>query len=162
MPNHTTNEVEISGNKKTIAKVVKLMTTKHEGSEFEDVTFSKIIPSPDWDTTPNENGELPTEVEEIKNKEGDVVMSVKRFPCGKTDDRWYRWNIDNWGTKWDAYNTDIHDYGSSVVMSFQTAWAPPENVAKELRRRFNSIDIQWMYNQEEDPHYQWQDLMNEI
>jgi len=158
MPNHTTNEVEISGNKKTIAKVVKLMTTKHEGSKFEDVTFSKIIPSPDWKTTPNENGELPTEIEEIKNKEGDVVMSVNRFPCGKTDDRWYNWNLENW----DAYHTDIHDKETSVHMSFQTAWAPPVEVAQELRRRFNSIDIQWMYNQEEDPRYQWQDLMNEI
>ena len=162
MPNHTTNEVEISGNKKTIDKVFKLMTTKHEGSEFEDVTFSKIIPSPDWDTTPNEDGELPTEIEEVKNMDGEVVLSVKKFPCGKTDDRWYRWNIDNWGTKWDAYNTDIHDYGTSIVMSFQTAWAPPVEVAQELRKRFKSVKIKWMFNQEEDPRYQWQDLMDEI
>lgn len=162
MPNHTKNEVEISGDKETLAKVVELMTTKHEDSKFEDVTFSKIIPSPDWDTTPNEDGELPTEIEEIKNMDGEVVMTVKRFPGGKSDERWYDWNINNWGTKWDAYNTYIEDYGSSVSMSFQTAWAPPVEVAQELRRRFNSIDIKWMYNQEEDPHYQWQDLMNEI
>ncbi len=94
--------------------------------------------------------------------DGEVVMTVKRFPGGKSDERWYDWNINNWGTKWDAYNTYIEDYGSSVSMSFQTAWAPPVEVAQELRRRFNSIDIKWMYNQEEDPHYQWQDLMNEI
>jgi hypothetical protein len=162
MPNHTTNEVEISGDEEIIAEVIKLMTKKHEGSEIEDVTFSKIIPSPDWDTTPNENGELPTEVEEIKNKEGDVVMSVKRFPCGKTDDRWYNWNIKNWGTKWDAYNTDIYEDETSVHMSFQTAWAPPVEVAQELRKRFKSVEIKWMFNQEEDPRYQWQDLMNEI
>ena len=41
-------------------------------------------------------------------------------------DSWYGWNVDNWGTKWEAsvYDFDrIDDHNIRIV--FDTAWAPP-------------------------------------
>jgi hypothetical protein len=44
-------------------------------------------------------------------------------------DNWYDWHVNNWGTKWDVggdnYNVDIGNDGSSMTVSFESAWAPP-------------------------------------
>ena len=39
---------------------------------------------------------------------------------------WYDWSIENWGTKWNAYETrlDIR-VGSPSTIEFRTAWTPP-------------------------------------
>jgi len=44
------------------------------------------------------------------------------------EENWYDWNIKNWGTKWDAGDTDITgDYPNCncIALRFSTAWAPP-------------------------------------
>ena len=54
---------------------------------------------------------------------------IKRF--GHND--WYNWNVDNWGTKWDAdvYHMEsnlLTEPNSSAVtlkVGFNTAWSPP-------------------------------------
>jgi hypothetical protein len=54
-------------------------------------------------------------------------------------DNWYDWHVNNWGTKWDVggdnYNVDISKDGSSMTVSFESAWAPPvawyENVQEQ-------------------------------
>lgn len=44
---------------------------------------------------------------------------------------WYDWSIENWGTKWDVFSSDIHGSVIKNVNSFtyefvfDTAWAPP-------------------------------------
>jgi len=42
------------------------------------------------------------------------------------EEQWYTWNIDNWGTKWEAsiYNFErIDDY--NIKINFDSAWSPP-------------------------------------
>ena len=40
---------------------------------------------------------------------------------------WYEHNIANWGTKWDVGGDDgyINDFDGGVILSFDSAWAPP-------------------------------------
>jgi hypothetical protein len=41
---------------------------------------------------------------------------------------WYRWSINNWGTKWDATDPRILEEGGDyIVVSFDTAWGPPSD-----------------------------------
>jgi len=50
---------------------------------------------------------------------------------GATD--WYAWCITNWGTKWNAsytYRTE------DDVITFSTAWSPPEGFYEALSRKF--------------------------
>lgn len=44
---------------------------------------------------------------------------------------WYDWSIQNWGTKWNAHETDIKDN----VILFDTAWSP----VPELMLKLSSI-----------------------
>ena len=42
------------------------------------------------------------------------------------EENWYDWNINNWGTKWEAqiYSWErVND--NCITLNFDTAWAPP-------------------------------------
>ena len=92
MPNWCHNRVSFySDNEAEIEKVFKIFES--------DEPFQQIVPAPDWKNTPNDKGELPVK-REHKNADGKVVYTTYDFPDGTNDDRWYSWNVDNWGTKW--------------------------------------------------------------
>ena len=143
MPNHCHNRVTFYSEDKPelIQKLYKIFKS--------DNIFGQFIPEPDWKTTPDENDELPV-LEEHKNKNGDVVFTTYKFPTsGKTDDRWYNWRIQNWGTKWDAYEVDIDDseleYGFEVT--FDTAWSPPEEICHAIKEQFDDLCVSWFYDE---------------
>ena len=135
MPNHCHNRVTIygSGNDtdQTRAQIAKLKQI------FEDEScFGQIIPEPDWANTPlskhdssnwlhpkrGEVGELP-----VKSEEPFIIY---RFAStDKADDRWYDWRVQNWDTKWDAYDVVVTDDDPEYLeVEFNTAWAPPEAI----------------------------------
>lgn len=48
---------------------------------------------------------------------------------------WYSWSVENWGTKWNAYEQEepvLAPGGKSVTYEFETAWATPTPVLKAL------------------------------
>ena len=67
-------------------------------------------------------------------------------------DNWYDWANENWGTKWDASNSDIYvndlnnDYFAEY--QFETAWSPPEGIYNALVERFPNTSISWFYREE--------------
>ena len=112
-----------------------------------DDVFQKIKPAPDWKTTPNSEGELPVK-REHKDTEGRVVYTTYDFPSGKNDDRWYDWNVNNWGTKWDIDKPDCDELDHNCFeCEFETAWAPAEGIYYELREKFPDVDCTWFYDE---------------
>ena len=100
MPNHCYNRVQISNDAEDNSKQFDELVAIFESQK----PFSKIIPIPNFLEIPNEDGELPVK-EEHKDADGKVLFTTSKFPkSGKNDDRWYDWNIQNWGTKWEAYD----------------------------------------------------------
>ena len=70
MPNWCRNRVTAyakNGNEQDITKIIEIFESK-------DSVFGKIIPSPDWDNTPNKNGELPIRKEHKNPKMLDVSV----------------------------------------------------------------------------------------
>jgi hypothetical protein len=56
------------------------------------------------------------------------------------DERWYEWNCENWGTKWDRYNFHIVQQGSRALqMNFTTAWGPPYAFFEYLLKKFPDL-----------------------
>ncbi len=156
MPNHCHNRVTFyahhsddeSKSQEQIAKLKQI---------FEDENcFTQIIPEPDWANTPlteetagnwlNSNrgkvGELPVKVE------GDFGIS-HRFPSTNVaDDRWYDWRLQNWDTKWDAYDVVVTDDDpDQLEIEFNTAWSPPEAICHELREQYPDVSISWFYDE---------------
>ena len=144
MPNWCYNRITIYGDEKTEAKL----------KEIEEIfeskqPFNEIYPIPDFKNIPNEKGELPVLRREL-NKDGSVFYETYDFPDGKNDDRWYHWNIQNWGTKWDvtAQNVEIeYEDDEQLEMSFETAWAPPEPICYRLREMFKDLHFSWFYDE---------------
>ena len=141
MPNWCRNRVTVySDNTQPIEKIKKIFEDKKN-------IFGQIIKEPDWRRLPNEKGEFP-KVKQHFGKDGKLMFETTEFPDGKNDDRWYHWNITNWGTKWDACNVEI-DYAdeSQIEITFDTAWSPPEPICAKLREMFEDIHISWFYDE---------------
>lgn len=55
-----------------------------------------------------------------------------------TEDGWYEWSIQNWGTKWDACEASVieeSDCGHVLCLGFLTAWAFPLQFLEELGKQ---------------------------
>ena len=143
MPNWCRNRVTVYGNEEEVSKVADIFESK-------DTVFGKIIPSPDWDNTPNEDGELPVRKEHKNPQTGEVSFVTMEFPkSGKNDDRWYNWNVTNWDTKWDiAGSVEIDEQDSEIIeINFNTAWSPPEAICTKLREMFPDLSFSWFYDE---------------
>ena len=162
MPNWTTNEVTFSSAKTTNIKKIKEIFEK--GSPF-----NQLIKEPNWDSVPlkgnetngykkmplGKKGELPI-IEEFKLNNGEVMKLSKFKSTDEQDTRWYDWRCQNWDTKWDVPKdeieiTDIDDLsGRTLVIGFDTAWAAPHAIYKELRNKFKDVKIEWWARDEDD------------
>jgi hypothetical protein len=161
MPNHIQNIVKIKGNKEDIAKCAK---TIFKGDKF---SFKNIIPRPTdleiekssylgdgitlingteeqkervitkFKRWANEERPLETFIEESKELGRKALENQKKY--GFTD--WYDWSIENWGTKWDAYEIDYDVTEDTINLNFQTAWNTPYPIFEELSRMFPNISI---------------------
>jgi len=142
MPNDCYNKISISGDEQDIAKIKKLLS-KGKRDTANVFNFANIIKEPDWDTIPNEDGELPV-VEKLESG-----FSFKKFPLsGRQDDRWYDWNINNWGTKWNSYDcTLLEEESDYLVYEFYTAWSPPEPVIDALRNKFPEVHVSAFFDE---------------
>lgn len=68
---------------------------------------------------------------------------------------WYDWCVDNWGTKWDAMETEIID---DDTVSFWTAWSNPDPIIYELARRYPDRLIEHWWADEDvgnNAGYRW-------
>jgi hypothetical protein len=132
MPNWCENNITISHkDKKKITEIAEVCMRDNPR------LFNFIKPEPDWLTIPNDKGELPII---YKDKDGDYL--ARKFPDGSFDERWYGWNCNNWGTKWDIYDfhqetfpIDNHGGEYHLEMGFDTAWSPPIGIYETLKEK---------------------------
>ena len=155
MPNHCHNRVTFYGSgsdtDETRAQIEKIRKM------FDDENvFTHIIPEPDWANTPlmskdvsywlhdkrGEVGELPQYVD------GAFGRTLKFQSTGRQDDRWYDWRLQNWDTKWDAYDINFVDEDpDQFEVEFNTAWSPPEAICHALREQYPDLAVSWFYDE---------------
>jgi len=125
IPNHCENTLNIGPVTETQAqRILKACEANQLAEEF--------FPAPDWASTPNEDGLLPSPRYKARVPRrlfwtGYIPYSqAPIFPDGSSDQRWYGWANTAWGTKWGAYDCDAtyDPDAESVTIFFQTAWSP--------------------------------------
>lgn len=63
---------------------------------------------------------------------------------------WYEWSINNWGTKWNAYECSAGELAlDHAELSFWTAWSPPHPVIQRLSEQYPDICIAHEWADEE-------------
>jgi len=139
MPNWCSNRVSFFvDDQKDVAKLKSIFES--------DTPFNEIIPAPDWEKIPNDKGELP--VEQLhRNDKGEVMCASWNFPDGTNDDRWYHWNISNWGVKWDISAQEVDDYDGFIRLEFDTPWGPPDEIYNRLVEMFPDVSISWFFDE---------------
>ena len=155
MPNHCHNRVTFypSGNN-TDSSLDQIETLKDIFTG--ESVFSQIIPEPDWHNTPLMSSDMPKyEWDKAKGKVGELPQYVedpwRRLvfkSTGISDDRWYDWRLQNWDTKWDAYDVTVTDDDPECLeIEFSTAWSPPEAICHKIREDFPDLAISWFYDE---------------
>ena len=155
MPNHCFNRVEFySDVEEDIKKLHDIFSINTRAEDEERTIFGQFIPEPHWPTTPlteesakglvydrGKVGELPVPA---THDRGSHFKST-----GRSDDRWYDWRLRHWDTKWDCYDLGMsdHDLPHGFEVQFNTAWAPPEEICRAMRKQFPDTDIQWFYDE---------------
>ncbi len=130
MPNHIKtvlcvtykNEDDYKERDKEVEELKKQVSSieskgEKEGSKFD---FENIIP-------------MPPEV-------------IASFDQPGADPLWYSWSIDNWGTKWNAYEIESDGYDTWV---FQTTWAHPTPIIESLSKKYPSLIFKVAYADED-------------
>lgn len=70
-----------------------------------------------------------------------------------TGNGWYDWNVREWGTKWDACDSDLQDFtkdkGPYLYYSFSTAWSIPEPVFRAMCEQHPDLDFKFWSEEEQ-------------
>ena len=80
--------------------------------------------------------------------EDDEFTWERWFPTPKTLGKggWYEWNIENWGTKWGPTESYVEMLDAErLVVSFDTAWGPPEPVIRRMGEKFPRMGFMLTY-----------------
>lgn len=157
MPNHIQNRLEVRG--ENAKKVFDFIAGKE--SKFD---FNKIIPMPEsLNITSGSFGEYGQHILFGKSDitwlgDAEIRRRVARLPEDEQKEvyelgkkyqanlvryghtTWYNWSIENWGTKWNAYQSpDERDTESTIY--FQTAWSGVPDLIIKLSEKFPDAEI---------------------
>lgn len=155
MPNHVTNIVKFIGDADAIAKMRKEIYTRDEERQRDNhIDFDTFAPMPAELRGTRSPVKVVTEaelaewlIEKEANKDKPFMYEDSRPITAKEQselfrkygaDNWYDWAINNWGTKWGAYDSMEESDGS---IRFDTAWATPYKALLILSQKYPDITI---------------------
>ena len=106
MPNHVVNKIIFAAEK--AQEIVEAICPNGE------LDFERLVPSPP------------------QKFQGDLGPQEKEdFRCN-----WWTWNIENWGTKWNAYDSFCEIDAENAFIQFHTAWTVPYPILAAFNNRF--------------------------
>ena len=91
--------------------------------------------------------------DEFLNGGNEFYMTLSKIVPPPKEGGSREWNIENWGTKWDCYASEIKltDYdedGILIHFYFETAWSPPFPVIEKLAELFPDVSVLHRYADE--------------
>lgn len=79
---------------------------------------------------------------------------------------WYGWRIQNWGTKWDAYDVNklekkTNEDGTLYFRyTFDTAWNPPYKWIEAIAKKCPNTNVELYWADEDLPQSGWFKIIN--
>jgi len=77
--------------------------------------------------------------QELMKEEPQLFNKLLPRPLSE-EENWYDWNVNNWGTKWDA---SVYDWGredpNTIWINYDTAWSPPTALFDSLGEQEYSV-----------------------
>jgi hypothetical protein len=95
----------------------------------------------------SKSGEI---INKITGENFSFLNTVPR-PIEEEND-WYKWNCNNWGTKWDCYEVHLVEQKDNyAIIEFQTAWSPPTKWLKHIKIMFPNLKYKLVWSDEDFP-----------
>jgi hypothetical protein len=138
MPNHVTNRLTIRGDNQ---EALQAMADIMRNEDRETGLFHYLIPCPD--DLHIDKVSYP-DTEECR-KERLAQLEKESFNAQTYGyPTWYEFNIDNWGTKWDAYSVgEVTLTEGELILSFDTAWSAPIPIFNHLVDMGFEVEAVW-------------------
>ena len=84
----------------------------------------------------------------IRGNLGELPVDGRFQSTDQADDRWDDWRLQNWDTKWDAYDVVVTDEDPECTeVEFNTAWSPPEAICNAIREQYPDVSVSWCYDE---------------
>lgn len=168
MPNYVGNILTINAEQSCVNEVLNFIKNEKENMAID---FNKIIPMPEGldidDSSLGEEGLVV--IKKQKNEDLSIYEEeiIKRFNDKSQElqkealelgqqyydnlkkygyKTWYDWSRANWGTKWNAMNTELMDNDS---IYFETAWNGVEPLICALSEKFPDVEFEYKYADED-------------
>ena len=177
MPNHITNKLYVTAN--SAEELTDFL--KSIGTEESVIDFNKIVPMPQdlKGTEESSTTDMSIAYYLQQTNQEEFLNKVMRFsyPISKFDDKteeelaelykkgkkyvdnyknygsatWYRWCLNNWGTKWNAYDVSlwVNETEDGAVITFDTAWSGVPDLMKKLAKKFPNIYFEYKFADED-------------
>ena len=124
MPNWFYMTLEVNGKEEDVLTFVKnVKGSKKYETEGHDFDFNHFIPQP--------NNIFRDNIGAIKKEELDAMGLPN----------WYDWNVENWGTKWNAHCEFVDFNGGGAVYNLETAWADPRPVIHKMIEMYPNLSF---------------------
>lgn len=88
----------------------------------------------------------PVKKEDSNFEEYHLLSAIVPMPEGE-EDNWYKWSIENWGTKWDTEVSNIEHDDDRVFLSFMTAWSSPIAWLEKASQRYPLLQFKLRYDE---------------
>ena len=166
MPNYITNKLKISGEESLVARIKEEIASIDDDGRIHSIDFHKVCPLPkELKGTVSPMKTLTQEeydAQEARIASGDLNEHERRFGVsrGLTYDLqqeykkrfracdWYEWQTVNWGTKWNAMESE--EEGEQI--HFLTAWCTPINLIVHLSDKYPDAEFNVRYADEDFGH----------
>lgn len=148
MANWVSNSLDIIGTKDEVEEFMKFVNAEHTVTHFdwkddEDGNKVEVLEDITYSSKFNFNAIVPAPTE--PNAYSDHIDEN-----GKVQQPWYDWNINNWGTKWNAREVSVDRMADNCVSYyFDTAWSPPTPIIEKLAKLFPTVKIHYRYEEEQ-------------
>lgn len=81
-------------------------------------------------------------------KEPYVIAQHMPIPNEFKGDGWYTWCVNNWGTKWGDYETQLFREVDEAIFHYQTAWGPfSDEFLQKISKPFPTLTFLMQYQE---------------
>jgi hypothetical protein len=83
-----------------------------------------------------------------ENVKDDRELDFNFVSPSPTDETWYDWRWQNWGTKWtgDVYFVE-HAQDDALTINFNTAWSPPNAWIEKASKHYPDLHFYLLYEE---------------
>lgn len=146
MPNWCYNTLLIEAEPQVIAKIKAQLSAPYERK-------TQDLASNTWTTETVEKDLSFWNIIRPPADKMDEYHSAKGWNDGKsygdTEYNWYNWNITNWGTKWDASESELVDESEiSLQYRFDTPWGVAEGALIALSKQYPDVGFNLEFEEE--------------